>query len=139
MFKIYVKSGRYAQDICIYSNSTNLIQMNLNNMEINIKCRLRGLLYDITQKSSTIKYPLNKQIAEFIFGKFNNPQTGIIGESETLVREVTRVGNTKIGVDIKGNKLEMLNNETDSTGIYKINSEIQYIIDFGVCLVQKSN
>ena len=139
LFKMYVKSGRYAKDIGIYSNSTNVIQMNLNNMEINIKCRLRGLLYDITQKSSTIKYPLNKQIAEFIFGKFNNPQTGIIGESETLVREVTRVGNTKIGVDIKGNKLEMLNNETDSTGIYKINSEIQYIIDFGVCLVQKSN
>lgn len=139
LFKLYVKSGRYAKDTSIYSNETNTVQMNLENMEINIRCRLRGIMYDITKNSSTIKYPLTKQVAELIFGKFNNPVGGIAGEPETLVREVKRVGNTTIGVDELGNKLDMLNNETNDDGSYKVISEIQYIIDFIICFVQKKN
>ena len=139
LFKLYVKSGRYAKDTSIYSNALNTIQMNLENLEINIKCRLRGLLYDITKNSSTLKYPLTKQVAELIFGKYINPAGGIGGEPDTLVREVKRVGNTTIGVDETGNKLDMLNNETNPDGSYKIMSEIQYIIDFTICLVQKKS
>ena len=137
LFKMYVKSGRYAKDTGIYNSATNTIQMNLDNMEINIKCRLRGIMYDITQNSTSVKYPLTKQVAEIIFGKFNNPAGGIGGEPETLVREVVRVGNTAIGVDELGNILDMLNNETDINGVYKVNSEIQYIIDFSIALVQR--
>lgn len=139
LFKLYVKSGRYAKDTSIYSNAQNTIQMNFENMEINIKCRLRGLLYDITKNSTTLKYPLTKQTAELIFGKFTNPEGGIGGEPDTLVREVKRVGNTTIGVDEIGTKLDMLNNETNLDGSYKVMSEIQYIIDFTICLVQKKS
>ncbi len=139
LFKLYVKSGRYAKDTSIYSNALNTIQMNLENMEINIKCRLRGLMYDITKTSSSVKYPLTKQVAELMFGKFVQPSGGIGGESDTLVREVKRVGNTTIGVDELGNKLDMLNNETNLDGSYKVMSEIQYIIDFTICFVQKSS
>jgi hypothetical protein len=139
LFKMYVKSGRYAKDTGIYNVATNTIQMNLDNMEINIKCRLRGIMYDVSQDSTTIKFPLTKQLAELIFGKFDNPASGIGGEPETLVREVIRVGNTTMGVDEVGNILEMLNNETNIDGSYKINSEIQYIIDFSLALVQRNN
>jgi len=139
LFKLYVKSGRYAKDTSIYLNPQNTVQMTLENMEINIKCRLRGLLYDITRDSSTLKYPLTKSLAELIFGKFVSPSGGTGGEPETLVREVKRVGKTTIGIDDVGNQIDMLNNEINEDGSYKVTSEIQYIIDFTICLVQKTN
>ncbi len=139
LFQLYVQSGRYAKDTNIYLNEQNTVQMSLENMEINIKCRLRGLLYDIAQNSSTLKYPLTKNLAELIFGKFVSPAGGTGGEPETLVREVKRVGKTTIGIDDVGNELDMLNNEINEDGSYKVSSEIQYIIDFTICLVQKTS
>ena len=139
LFKLYVKSGRYAKDTNIYNNFNNTIQMNLENMEINIKSRLRGLVYDITKNSTSLKNPITKQFAELIFGTFNNTNSnGIGGEPDTMVREVIRVGNTKYGIDVVGNNLDMLNNETNADGSYKVISEIQYIIDFTISLVQKN-
>ena len=135
LFKLYVKSGRYDKDLNIYTNFTNTIQMDLEDMQINIKCRLKGLIYDITKIDKVL---ISKQLAELIFGKFNNvSSTGSVGESSTLVREVIRVGNTTYGVDELGTILDMLNNETNSDGSYKITKEIQYIIDFTLCLIQK--
>jgi hypothetical protein len=135
LFKLYVRSGRYDKDLNIYTNFTNTIQMDLEDMQINIKCRLKGLIYDITK---TDKVLISKQLAELIFGKFNNvSNTGSVGESTTLVREVIRVGNTPYGVDELGTILDMLNNETNSDGSYKILKEIQYVIDFTLCLIQK--
>ena len=132
-FKLYVNSDRYAQDLSI-SSSSNIIDMQLENMEINIKCKLRGLLYQNT--NSGISKVLTKNIAETIFGTYH--KTTIYGEPDTLVKMVTRDGNNIYGYDEFHNKFDMLNNIKDVNGNYISKNEIQYSIDFVISLVQKS-
>ena len=135
LFKMYVASGRYSKDESLYGQPNENIKMNLENMEINIKCRLRGAIYNINNSAG-----INKQAAELIFGKFEiiDKISNVGGESDTLVREVIRISNSKLGTDTLGNKLDMLNNETNQDGTYKILTEMQYIIDFIISFNQRA-
>ncbi len=142
-FNIYNRSGRFNDDMYIYNSQShdNLpeyyrIQMNLENIEVNFKIKLRGGMYSGTDRYN--KTGITRELAELIFGKFNNNTDGIINEPDTLVREVTRIGNTTKGVDEEGNTLDMINNELNESGSYLILKEIQYEIVFIITLVQKT-
>jgi hypothetical protein len=164
IFKLYNYSGRFAKDQLVYSsnlNSTigssvngidssgnaivdgtqiyNTVNMNLENMELNIKCKLRGALYSTSTNNALNKVPLTKEIAEFIFGKYNTGINGVINEPDTLVREVVRVGNNTYGVDEYGIKMDMMNNDKNTNGTYKITKEIQYEIIFIIGLIQRTS
>lgn len=160
LFKLYQNSGRYAKDnsvyaiekrgygTCINSIDTfrvldgtpvlNTINMNLENMEIRFRCKLRGSIFDITGKKKFTKSNVSKQLIEMILGKYYKSFNGIISEPDTLVREVIRIGTTTNCLDESGYQMEMLNNEIDENGNYIVNREIQYEIIFKITLVQKT-
>ena len=158
LFKLYEASGRLEKDHAIYAadkrggegtkydgpivsllgvpaspapdalNNPDTISMNLENMELRFKVKLRGSIFDNGSGNLTFaKEALNKQLAELVFGKYNNGSL----EPETLVRQVTRISaaSSDNGVDEKGHIMTML-----SSG----NQEMQYEIVFKVTLVQKS-
>jgi hypothetical protein len=162
IFKLYNYSGRFAQDQLIYSSNTNntvgnsvnginssgiaipngtqiynTVNMNLENMELNIRCKLRGALYNVANNNALIKTPLTKAIAEFIFGKYNNSINGIVSEPSTLVRQVTRVGSNTFGLDELGVQMDMMNNDKNNDGTYKVTNEMQYEIIFIIGLIQR--
>ena len=164
IFKLYNYSGRFGQDQLIYSSNTNntvgnsvngvnssgvaipngtqiinTVNMNLENMELNIKCKLRGALYNVSNNDALNKTPLTKQISEFIFGKYHNSTNGVVSESSTLVREVTRAGTNTYGVDELGVQMDMMNNDKSSDGSYKVVKEMQYEIIFIVGLIQRTS
>lgn len=164
IFKLYNYAGRFAQDQLIYSSNTNntvgnsvngvnssgvaipdgtqiqnTVNMNLENMELNIKCKLRGALYNVANNNALNKTPLTKEISEFIFGKYNNSTNGVVSESSTLVREVTRAGTNTYGVDELGVQMDMMNNDKNSDGSYKVLKEMQYEIIFIVGLIQRTS
>jgi hypothetical protein len=164
IFKLYNYSGRFAKDQTIYSSNpnanvgnsvngidssgnplsdgtqiSNTVNMNLENMELNIKCKLRGALYSTSTNNALNKVPLTKEIAEFIFGKYNTGINGVVNEPDTMVREVTRVGTNTYGVDEYGIRMDMMNNDKNTNGSYKINKEIQYEIIFIIGLIQRTS
>ena len=153
LFKLYANSGRLAKDRSVYNTDkrggtgtniddgtvvTDTINMNLENMSINFRCKLRGSIFDITGNKRFNKAQITKDLAEFVFGKYSNSSNGIISEPATMVREVTRTGQNTYGVDENGYKMDMLNNEKNSNGTYIVSKEIQYEIIFKVSLVQKT-
>lgn len=161
LFKLYKKSGRLLEDRSIYSNNkrggsgTNIdnnlylslqqgmtITMNLEDMELRFKVKLRGSIFDNISTLQFTKSNANKVLVERIFGKYNN---GVM-EPQTLIREVRRIDNTPQGKDEKGNILSMLNNLDASGNIvdinninqkFAVNSEMQYEIIFKITLIQK--
>jgi len=164
IFKLYNYSGRFAQDQLIYSSNNNntvgnsvngynssgvaipdgtqilnTVNMNLENMELNIKCKLRGALYNVANNDALNKTPLTKEISEFIFGKYNNSTNGVVSESSTLVRQVIRAGTNTYGIDELGVQMDMMNNDKNSDGSYKVLNEMQYEIIFIVGLIQRTS
>lgn len=147
LFKLYEASGRLAKDRSVYSNdkrggtgtnldgtpAPNTVNMNLENMEIKFKCKLHGLLFDKSGNTQFNSASLNKQLAEIVFGVYNQSN-----EPDTLVRQVTRFEDNTYGFDEKNIQMEMLNNMRDVNGNFIVNKEIQYEIIFRVTLVQKT-
>ena len=147
LFKLYEASGRLAKDRSVYSNdkrggtgtnldgtsASNTVNMNLENLEIKFKCKLHGSLFDKSGKTQFNTAELNKQLAELVFGIYNQN-----GEPDTLVREVVRFEDNTYGFDEKNIQMEMLNNMRDINGNFIVNKEIQYEIIFRITLVQKT-
>lgn len=150
LFKLYQACGRLEKDHAVYGvdkrsgkgfrrladetlanpdpSAPDTISMNLENMELKFKIKLRGSIFDNGTGNLTFaKEALNKQLAEIVFGKYNNGSL----EPQTLVRLVTRTSNaaTDNGVDELGHIMTML-----TSG----NQEIQYEIIFKIVLIQKS-
>jgi hypothetical protein len=165
LFKLYEASGRLAKDNSVYGlkldkrggggiiydacgnalhtvtsdvlNRVDCITMNLENMELRFKIKMNGSIFDASGSNLTFsKEQLSKQLAETVFGKYNNGT----GESQTLVRVVKRTSPLSTeGIDEKGHIMTMLNNMTDTNGNYIVNTEIQYEIIFKISLIQKSD
>jgi hypothetical protein len=83
LFKLYANSGRLAKDRSVYNTDkrggtgtniddgtvvTDTINMNLENMSINFRCKLRGSIFDITGNKRFNKAQITKDLAEFVFG-----------------------------------------------------------------------
>jgi hypothetical protein len=129
LFRLYKKSGRLEDDRNILKTNkrggtginiddgkqTNeLINMNLDDMELRFKVKLRGSIFDNTAPLQIKKNEMNKVLIEKIFGKYN-----INGEPQTLLREVIRTEHTTQGKDEKGNILDMLNNLDEHGNLVK--------------------
>jgi hypothetical protein len=172
LFNLYITSGRYAQDLSVngtgldnnslMKNETgfNTIPMNLENMELKFKCKLRGLVNQLTNGLSNQACMISEALCKQIFGDY------IYGEQPiTLVRKVTRKSlsvargdNSSIfvnvpqtfGVDERGEQLEMITQTVSSSSSfvdvngnnvtvnnYSSNVEIQYEIIIKISLIQK--
>ena len=146
-FNLYKNSGRLEDDYSIYTiNKRNnqldmtTVQMNLENIEIVFKCKLRGSIYDISSNKQLTFFSramLTKKMAEVIFGSFSC--FNVSGQPQTLIREVVRDQNTTFGFDETGHQMPMIDNTKDMFGNYVIHKEIQYEIIVKVVLVQKTN
>ena len=145
-FNLYQASGRLANDYSEYTvNKRNnqlelaTVQMNLENIQIVFKCKLRGSIYDISSNSKLTYFNrtmITKKMAEIIFGSFSC--FNVSGQPQTLIREVIRDKNNIFGFDELGHQMLMIDNAKNMFGNYLVNKEIQYEIIIKVVLVQKN-
>lgn len=113
---------------------SSIVNMNLENLEITFRCKLRGLVQDLINNNPIT---ITKKTAEIIFGKFNNNINGTFVQPSTMIRQVIRYNNQNYGLDENYYKMNMINNTVDIYGKYLVNQEIQYEIIFDIVLIQK--